>query len=148
MKNLTLFFVFFFSLINAQVSERINLPDYYNAQSGRMLSTGIIEEIYKGSKEVKVTLIEADEKSVMYRVNFMLNENSRKNFDMRVYFYDTYILINSFNYTSEIQKVVKGKKVYQKIESDAEYQSIVNEVLDGFVRNGFVKIIKTQIWRQ
>ena len=39
----------------------------------------IIEEIYKGSKEVKVSLIEADEKSVMYRVNFMLNENSRKN---------------------------------------------------------------------
>ena len=115
MKNLTLFFVFFFSLINAQVSERINLPDYYNAQSGRMLSTGIIEEIYKGSKEVKVTLIEADEKSVMYRVNFMLNENSRKNFDMRVYFYDTYILINSFNYTSEIQKVVKEKKFIKRL---------------------------------
>ena len=146
MKNLIVLFVFFFSLINAQVSERINLPDYYNAQSGRMLSTGIIEEIYKGSKEVKVSLIEADEDSILYMVN-LINNQSKQSFNLRVYFYDTYILINSFNYNSEIEKIINGKKFYVDNNLDAEYKSKINLVLDEFVKNGFIKTIKTQIWR-
>ena len=146
MKNLIVLFVFFFSLINAQVSERINLPEFYDAQLARLKCTNTIEEIDREFESVYVSLIEADEKTKLYEINWIGDDKIRTNLNLRIYFYDTYILINSFNYTTEIQKIVKGKKVYQKLELDAEKETSVNRITDDFVKNIFVKLIKTYIW--
>ncbi len=146
MKNLIVLFVFFFSLINAQVSERINLPEFYDAQLARLKCTNTIEEIDREFESVYVSLIEADEKTKLYEINWIGDDKIRTNLNLRIYFYDTYILINSFNYTTEIQKIVKGKKVYQKLELDAEKETSVNRITDDFVKSIFVKLIKTYIW--
>ena len=146
MKNLIVLFVFFFSLINAQVSERINLPEFYDAQLARLKCTNTIEEIDREFEGVYVSLIEADEKTKLYEINWIGDDKIRTNLNLRIYFNDTYILINSFNYTTEIQKIVKGKKVYQKLELDAEKETSVNRITDDFVKSIFVKLIKTYIW--
>lgn len=146
MKNLIVLFVFFFSLINAQVSERINLPEFYDAQLARLKCTNTIEEIDREFESVYVSLIEADEKTKLYEINWIGDDKIRTNLNLRIYFNDTYILINSFNYTTEIQKIVKGKKVYQKLELDAEKETSVNRITDDFVKSIFVKLIKTYIW--
>lgn len=148
MKKLTILFLFIFSFINAQVSEKINLPDFYNAQLGRMICTQTIKDVTSilKSEGLQVDLIEADEHSILYMVN-LINNQSKQSLNLRVYFYDTYILINSFNYNSEIEKIINGKKFYVDNNLDAEYKSKINLVLDEFVKNGFIKTIKTQIWR-
>jgi len=146
MKKLTILFLFIFSFINAQVSERINLPEFYDAQLARLKCTNTIEEIDRVFESVYVSLIEADEKTKLYEINWIGDDKIRTNLNLRIYFYDTYILINSFNYTTEIQKIVKGKKVYQKLELDAEKETSVNRITDDFVKSIFVKLIKTYIW--
>lgn len=146
MKKLTILFLFIFSFINAQVSERINLPEFYDAQLARLKCTNTIEEIDRVFESVYVSLIEADEKTKLYEINWIGDDKIRTNLNLRIYFNDTYILINSFNYTTEIQKIVKGKKVYQKLELDAEKETSVNRITDDFVKSIFVKLIKTYIW--
>ncbi len=146
MKKLTILFLFIFSFINSQVSERINLPEFYDAQLARLKCTNTIEEIDREFESVYVSLIEADEKTKLYEINWIGDDKIRTNLNLRIYFNDTYILINSFNYTTEIQKIVKGKKVYQKLELDAEKETSVNRITDDFVKNIFVKLIKTYIW--
>ena len=146
MKKLTILFLFIFPFINAQVSERINLPEFYDAQLARLKCTNTIEEIDREFESVYVSLIEADEKTKLYEINWIGDDKIRTNHNLRIYFNDTYILINSFNYTTEIQKIVKGKKVYQKLELDAEKETSVNKITDDFVKNIFVKLIKTYIW--
>jgi len=146
MKKLTILFLFIFSFINSQVSERINLPEFYDAQLARLKCTNTIEEIDRVFESVYVSLIEADEKTKLYEINWIGDDKIRTNLNLRIYFYDTYILINSFNYTTEIQKIVKGKKVYQKLELDAEKETSVNRITDDFVKSIFVKLIKTYIW--
>ncbi len=146
MKKLTILFLFIFPFINAQVSERINLPEFYDAQLARLKCTNTIEEIDREFESVYVSLIEADEKTKLYEINWIGDDKIRTNLNLRIYFNDTYILINSFNYTTEIQKIVKGKKVYQKLELDAEKETSVNRITDDFVKNIFVKLIKTYIW--
>ncbi len=146
MKKLTILFLFIFPFINAQVSERINLPEFYDAQLARLKCTNTIEEIDREFEGVYVSLIEADEKKKLYEINGIGDDKIRTNLNLRIYFNDTYILINSFNYTTEIQKIVKGKKVYQKLELDAEKETSVNKITDDFVKNIFVKLIKTYIW--
>ena len=146
MKKLTILFLFIFSFINSQVSERINLPEFYDAQLARLKCTNTIEEIDRVFESVYVSLIEADEKTKIYEINWIGDDKIRTNLNLRIYFYDTYILINSFNYTTEIQKIVKGKKVYQKLELDAEKETSVNRITDDFVKSIFVKLIKTYIW--
>lgn len=146
MKKLTILFLFIFPFINAQVSERINLPEFYDAQLARLKCTNTIEEIDREFESVYVSLIEADEKTKLYEINWIGDDKIRTNLNLRIYFNDTYILINSFNYTTEIQKIVKGKKVYQKLELDAEKETSVNKITDDFVKNIFVKLIKTYIW--
>ena len=146
MKKLTILFLFIFSFINSQVSERINLPEFYDAQLARLKCTNTIEEIDREFESVYVSLIEADEKTKLYEINWIGDDKIRTNLNLRIYFNDTYILINSFNYTTEIQKIVKGKKVYQKLELDAEKETSVNKITDDFVKNIFVKLIKTYIW--
>lgn len=146
MKKLTILFLFIFPFINAQVSERINLPEFYDAQLARLKCTNTIEEIDREFESVYVSLIEADEKTKLYKINWIGDDKIRTNLNLRIYFNDTYILINSFNYTTEIQKIVKGKKVYQKLELDAEKETSVNKITDDFVKNIFVKLIKTYIW--
>lgn len=146
MKKLTILFLFIFSFINSQVSERINLPEFYDAQLARLKCTNTIEEIDREFEGVYVSLIEADEKTKLYEINWIGDDKIRTNLNLRIYFNDTYILINSFNYTTEIQKIVKGKKVYQKLELDAEKETSVNRITDDFVKNIFVKLIKTYIW--
>lgn len=146
MKKLTILFLFIFPFINAQVSERINLPEFYDAQLARLKCTNTIEEIDREFESVYVSLIEADEKTKLYEINWIGDDKIRINLNLRIYFNDTYILINSFNYTTEIQKIVKGKKVYQKLELDAEKETSVNKITDDFVKNIFVKLIKTYIW--
>ena len=146
MKKLTILFLFIFPFINAQVSERINLPEFYDAQLARLKCTNTIEEIDREFESVYVSLIEADEKTKLYEINWIGDDKIRTNLNLRIYFNDTYILINSFNYTTEIQKIVKGKKVYQKLELDAEKETSVNRITDDFVKSIFVKLIKTYIW--
>lgn len=149
MKKLTILFLFIFSFNNAQITEKINLPDFYNVNLGRMVCTDAIKDISKGVKSlgVDVSLLEADEKSILYKVYFLVSEKSRVTYNLRVYFFDTHILINSFSYTNEIQKLVKGEKVFVKEEINEESKLKMNEIIDNLVKDVFVKNIKTQIWQ-
>ena len=71
MKKLTILFLFIFSFINSQVSERINLPEFYDAQLARLKCTNTIEEIDRVFESVYVSLIEADEKTKLYEINWI-----------------------------------------------------------------------------
>ena len=93
--------------MNAQVSEKITLPDFYNSQLARMSITSTVDDINSYSTAVSLSLVEANENSKLYQVKWLRSDKSRTSLDMIIYFYDTYILINTYNYSHEKQKIVK-----------------------------------------
>ena len=145
MKNITFFLVFIFSIMNAQVSEKITLPDFYNSQLARMSITSTVDDINSYSTAVSLSLVEANENSKLYQVKWLRSDKSRTSLDMIIYFYDTYILINTYNYSHEKQKIVKGKKVYQEIEFNEDVKSRINMVTDELA-DFLIKKMKTKIW--
>ena len=142
MKNTFLLFVLFFSLTNAQVSERIKYPKHFNSQLGRSTSTLAIEKINNSVKEFNASLSEANESYKLYKVSCDLG-NAVVSFDLKTYIYDTYLIVSANNYYVEDVKIINGERFFTYKEMLPELKTAI----DKLVLNSYINIIKTEIWR-
>ena len=140
MKKTTILFLFICSFFNAQFYETIKYPEYFSSTLARMTNNNTIDKI--NNSVSKLYLEDANENYKLYKGKSLLGSDLIFEYKMKLYYYETSMLVDFDDYTMQEVKKVKGKSVYEKIEITPEQKDVLNDLL----KDTILLYLRREIW--